>query len=74
MRWDSSSVVLWDGTHVASFLRKPFSALTSLGGTPKHPAWLHNLWPRLVEHDPAFAGSQARTEREIPVVVLSPRG
>ena len=169
---------LWDRTHVASFLRKPFSALTSLGappppgslafaawkrftglnnaiyratggrlmgsfdgnpvlllhhvgrrsgeerttpllylsdgddlvivgsmgGTPKHPAWFHNLraqpatevevgrerrtvtarvadaeeraelWPRLVEHYPAFASYQARTEREIPVVILSPRG
>lgn len=169
---------LWDGTHVASFLRKPFSALTalgtppppgslafgvwkrftelnnavyratggrlmgsydgnpvlllhhvgrrsgearvtpllylrdgddlvivgSMGGTPKHPAWFHNLrarpatevevgrerravtarvadaeeraelWPRLVEHYPAFASYQARTEREIPVVILSPRG
>lgn len=171
-------MVLWDRTLVASFLRKPFSALTSLGappppgslafgawkrftglnntiyrasggrlmgsfdgnpvlllhhvgrrsgeerttpllylrdgedhvivgsmgGTPKHPAWFHNLrdrpdtevevgrerravtahvadaeqrarlWPRLVEHYPAFASYQARTEREIPVVVLSPRG
>ena len=169
---------LWDGTHVASFLRKPFSALTSLaeppppgsvgfaawrqltklnnvayratggrvggsfdgnpvlllhhvgrrsgearvtpllylrdgedlvivgsmGRTPKHPAWFHNLgarpgtevevgrerravsarvadaeqrarlWPRLVEHYPAFDRYQARTEREIPVVILSPRG
>src|SRR5829696_2489965 len=76
----------------------------SMGGTPKHPAWFHNLtarpdtevelgrerrrvrarvagaderaalWPRLVERYPAFAAYQARTEREIPVVVLSPRG
>jgi F420H(2)-dependent quinone reductase len=76
----------------------------SMGGTPKHPAWFHNvtagpdtevelrggrrpvrarvadseertrLWPRLVEHYPAFATYQARTEREIPVVILSPRG
>ncbi len=76
----------------------------SMGGTPKHPAWFHNLraqpatevevgrerrtvtarvadaeeraelWPRLVEHYPAFASYQARTEREIPVVILSPRG
>ena len=169
---------LWDRTQVASFLRKPFSALTSLGkppppgslgfaawkrftalnntlyratggrvggsfdgnpvvllhhvgrrsgearvtpllymrdgedvvivgsmgGTPKHPAWVHNLrdrpdteielgrerravharvadpeerarlWPRLVESYPAFDAYQARTEREIPVVILSPRG
>jgi deazaflavin-dependent oxidoreductase (nitroreductase family) len=170
--------VLWDRTHVASFMRKPFSALTSLaqpprpgtlrfavwrhftgvnnavyratggrlmgsfdgnpvlllhhvgrrsgerrvtpliylpdgedvvvvgsmGGTPKHPAWFHNvcaqpdteveigrerravrartagpderarLWPRLVERYPAFASYQRRTDREIPVVILSPRG
>jgi deazaflavin-dependent oxidoreductase (nitroreductase family) len=76
----------------------------SMGGTPKHPAWFHNvtagpdtevelrggrravrahvaepgerarLWPRLVEHYPAFATYQDRTEREIPVVILSPRG
>src|SRR5829696_9317335 len=72
----------------------------SMGGTPKHPAWFHNLgarpetevevgrerravsarvadaeqrarlWPRLVEHYPAFDRYQARTEREIPVVIL----
>ena len=76
----------------------------SMGGTPKHPAWFHNvcaqpetevevgrehravtahvadaeqrtrLWPRLVEHYPAFDTYQARTEREIPVVILSPQG
>ena len=75
-----------------------------MGGTPKDPAWVHNLraapdtevevgrerravrarvadaeerarlWPRLVEHYPAFDAYQARTEREIPVVILSPRG
>jgi F420H(2)-dependent quinone reductase len=75
----------------------------SMGGTPKHPAWFHNvsagpdtevevrggrravrarvadagerdrLWPRLVEHYPGFATYQGRTEREIPVVILSPR-
>jgi F420H(2)-dependent quinone reductase len=178
MCWVSSSVFLCDRTQVASFLRKPFSAMTSLakppepgslgfgawkrftalnntlyrasggrlfgsfdgnpvvllhhvgrrsgearvtpllsmadgddivvvgsmGGTPKHPAWVHNLrerpdteveigrehravrsrvaspeerarlWPMLVEHYPGFATYQARTEREIPVVILSPRG
>jgi deazaflavin-dependent oxidoreductase (nitroreductase family) len=76
----------------------------SMGGTPKHPAWFHNvraqpdtvvevgrerravrarvarpdererLWPRLVEHYPAFHSYQGRTEREIPVVILSRRG
>jgi deazaflavin-dependent oxidoreductase (nitroreductase family) len=78
--------------------------VASMGGTPKHPAWFHNvtaqpeteaevgrerravravvagpeerarLWPRLVERYPAFDRYQARTEREIPVVILSPRG
>jgi F420H(2)-dependent quinone reductase len=76
----------------------------SMGGSPKHPAWIHNLrdrpdtevelrgerravharvadaeerarlWPLLVQRHPAFASYQARTEREIPVVILSPRG
>jgi F420H(2)-dependent quinone reductase len=32
------------------------------------------LWPKVVEHYPGFASYQDRTEREIPVVVLSPRG
>jgi F420H(2)-dependent quinone reductase len=31
------------------------------------------LWPRLVEHHPAFSTHQGRTEREIPVVILAPR-
>lgn len=77
--------------------------VASMGGTPKHPAWFHNLrehpateaevgrerravrarvaepeerarlWPRLVEAYPAFDAYQARTEREIPVVILAPR-
>ncbi len=76
----------------------------SMGGTPKDPAWVHNLraapdteaeigrerravrarvanaqerarlWPLLVAAYPAFDNYQARTEREIPVVILSPRG
>jgi deazaflavin-dependent oxidoreductase (nitroreductase family) len=32
------------------------------------------LWPLVVEHYPGFATYQGRTEREIPVVVLVPRG
>jgi deazaflavin-dependent oxidoreductase (nitroreductase family) len=78
--------------------------VASMGGTPKHPAWFHNvtaradtevevgserrlvsarvadpeerarLWPRLVERYPAFGTYQSRAEREIPVVVLAPRG
>jgi deazaflavin-dependent oxidoreductase (nitroreductase family) len=31
------------------------------------------LWPRLVEMYPDYAAYQARTEREIPVVILEPR-
>ena len=31
------------------------------------------LWPRLVEQYPPFAGYQARTERDIPVIVLERR-
>jgi F420H(2)-dependent quinone reductase len=66
----------------------------SMGGSPKDPAWVHNLraapdtevelrgerravrarlWPRLVESYPGFGTYQGRTEREIPVVILSPR-
>jgi deazaflavin-dependent oxidoreductase (nitroreductase family) len=78
--------------------------VASMGGTPKHPAWFHNvcaspdtevevgrerrrvrarvataderarLWPWLVRRYPAFAAYQARAPREIPVVILSPRG
>jgi len=78
--------------------------VASMGGTPKNPAWFHNLrdrpeteieirgerravtarvagaeerarlWQLLVQQYPAFATYQGRTEREIPVVVLSPRG
>ena len=31
------------------------------------------LWPRLVERYPDFASYQARTDRDIPVVFLSPK-
>jgi hypothetical protein len=31
------------------------------------------LWPRLVEMYRSYDDYQARTEREIPVVILSPR-
>lgn len=36
------------------------------------PAEREKLWPRLVEHYPGYAAYQARTEREIPVLILSP--
>lgn len=75
----------------------------SMGGSPKHPAWFHNvmaapdveveikgrrypvrarhatdeerarLWPRLLEIWPAWDAYTRRTEREFPVVILSPR-
>ncbi len=32
------------------------------------------LWPRLVAMYPSYADYQARTTRDIPVVILSPRG
>lgn len=77
--------------------------VASMGGTPKNPAWFHNLvaapdievevgrdrrpvraevadaeerarlWPRVVELYPGYAAYQARTDREIPVVLLRPR-
>ena len=31
------------------------------------------LWPRLVEIYPPYAGYQARTDRDIPVIILTPR-
>jgi F420H(2)-dependent quinone reductase len=37
------------------------------------PSERHRLWPLLVELYPSFAVYQARAEREIPVVVCSPR-
>jgi deazaflavin-dependent oxidoreductase (nitroreductase family) len=76
--------------------------VASFYGSPRHPAWYHNLvanpecdvrvdrkryrvrartatpeeravlWPRLVDHYPGFAAYQSRTDREIPVVILSP--
>ncbi len=30
------------------------------------------LWPRLVDHYPGYAAYQSRTDREIPVAILSP--
>ena len=38
------------------------------------PGERERLWPRLVDAYPAFASYQARTEREIPVVILSRPG
>jgi len=32
------------------------------------------LWPRVVEVYDGYRGYQERTEREIPLVVLAPRG
>jgi len=32
------------------------------------------LWPRAVEHNPLWGGYQGRTAREIPLVILTPRG
>jgi F420H(2)-dependent quinone reductase len=32
------------------------------------------LWPKVVEAYSGYAGYQRRTEREIPLVILEPRG
>jgi len=32
------------------------------------------LWPRAIEHNPHWARYQLRTEREVPLVILQPRG
>jgi hypothetical protein len=62
--------------------------VASQGGLPTNPQWFANLavqarvaqpderaalWPRLVELYADFAKYDAWTDREIPVVVLSPR-
>ena len=77
--------------------------VASMGGSPKHPAWYHNLrahpdvelerdgerrpvrarvasaqererlWPRLVELYESYDAYQARTDRELPVVICEPR-
>ena len=47
-------------------LELPALALPAL---PALPA----LWPALVDLYPAYADYQARTERQIPLVVLQPR-
>lgn len=46
---------------------KPMRARTANAAEKK------KLWPRLVEMYPPYASYQARTERKIPVVLLSPR-
>jgi deazaflavin-dependent oxidoreductase (nitroreductase family) len=47
--------------------RKPMTARTA---TPEEKA---ALWPRIVKSYRGYAGYQKRTDREIPVVLLSPR-
>ena len=47
--------------------RERFAA-SARTATPEERA---RLWPRLVAHYPGYADYQARTEREIPVVLLS---
>lgn len=78
--------------------------VASLLGSPRNPAWYHNLrahpndvevdvrggrrrvrarqatrdevaelWPRLVETYPPFQTYVARTDRELPVMILEPR-
>jgi F420H(2)-dependent quinone reductase len=86
---------LWDGDDLV--------IVASKGGSPRHPAWFHNLranpdttvqvgsrrapvrarvataeerkrlWPKVVDLYGGYQGYQDRTEREIPLVVLTPR-
>jgi deazaflavin-dependent oxidoreductase (nitroreductase family) len=56
-------VTLQDGERVLDLLARP--------ATPEEKAaW----WPRAVEAWPDYASYQARTERDIPVVIFEPRG
>jgi deazaflavin-dependent oxidoreductase (nitroreductase family) len=50
--------------------RARFRARAHVAGPEERAA----LWPRLVAHYPQYADYQARTDREIPVVVLTPEG
>jgi deazaflavin-dependent oxidoreductase (nitroreductase family) len=38
------------------------------------PAERERLWPKVIEVYPGYAGYQERTEREIPLAILEPRG
>lgn len=66
---------LWYGNLVASpdcefeigTTRRPYRARTA--SAEEKAAF----WPRLVKMYPDYAGYQARTDRDIPVVVLEPR-
>ncbi|WP_040865982.1 nitroreductase family deazaflavin-dependent oxidoreductase [Nocardia exalbida] len=80
-----------------------YAVVASLGGSPKHPVWYHNIkaephvelrdgavkkdytarevfgdekaqwWERAVEVWPDYADYQTKTDRQIPVFVLTPR-
>ncbi len=47
---------------------KPIKVTAEIAGPEKKP----ELWARLVEVAPNFAGYQKRTSREIPMVILHP--
>lgn len=93
-------------THPLAYLEDDDALVlvASKGGSPRHPAWFHNLmanpdttvqvgtrripvrarvataeeraglWPKVVELYRGYDGYQRRTSREIPLVILEPRG
>ncbi|MGW4091165.1 nitroreductase family deazaflavin-dependent oxidoreductase [Nocardia sp. NPDC004750] len=80
-----------------------YAVVASLGGSPKHPVWYHNIkaephvelrdgtvnkdytarevfgdekarwWERAVQVWPDYANYQTKTDRQIPVFVLTPQ-
>ncbi len=93
-------------THPLAYLEdvENIVIVASKGGSPRHPAWFHNLrtnpettvqiggrrmpvrarvatpeeraglWPRVVALYGPYEDYQRRTSREIPLVILEPRG
>lgn len=73
-----------DAHHPAWFLnlRDDANVEASLAGKPKQPMHARvatpeereRLWPRVTETYKGYAGYQRKTDREIPLVLLEPRG
>lgn len=72
-----------DDTHPAWFLnlRDQPEVVVAVQGHPGQPMLAHiataaertDLWPRVTARHPHYAAYQERTDREIPLVLLSPR-
>lgn len=72
-----------DDTHPAWYLnlRDNPDVLVAVGGRPAVPMRARvldqgeraELWPRVTDAYPQYAGYQRRTDRQIPLVVLEPR-